>query len=948
VKHFLFTVFSNLFFFLSFYSGAQTHTIRNYTTLQGMPSNEVYHVFQDSKGFIWFGTDNGVVRFDGYQMTVFRTSDGLDDPVVFEIQEDRSGRIWFRTFSNNVFYYEKGKIFPYEYNNILVKACSKFIMLSMAIDSIGQVWFSAFPVTGHISLRGELYTDSLARQRMTVDRIGKKYITGIGWLPVGKDVLVKIDGRTFSIGPHNNAQYGFNHFAVRWNGKLYLTKNDHIFEYDGHSVKLVYTGGHPIICLNVGSDNNLWIGFQNHGLVRYSTADFKDPWTLQRVSNISVSGILKDSEGGLWVTTLENGVFYVPSLSVDLFPYLDSSKVKSILVSGDRVMFGNYKGALLSMDIKTKRSSFEKKFYYPVLKLFNDTQENLWVASGPQVFQFNKKFDLIRKFNVDPVIAFEEYGAGSHRGFSSDGRVYKFTEQKSIDLGFIIDDRLRDILFAEPYVYIAGRLGMHVYDTALRWIEKPAIMSRQKISEMLSLNDTTLLLATIGNGFFVVNNRNWTMRQFSVKNNFIADNIYAAVKTDTIVWFGTEKGALQVSVPSLLNGDLAFKQFNKASGLFADRVNFVALADHEIWTFHDEGISVISPEQISEKHPLPEFYFKTLLINNKEINADDYLDEKPSMPYDSTNVVFTFGFLSFKNQDIIARYRMIEGDPWIYTSDRRVQFTSLAPGAYQFELEYSFDNLHWKAAPSVVEFVVTPPWWQLWYIQLGAFVILGAAVYWVVKNHYNTLHQHEQRLIKAEIETLERERNRIAKELHDGVATNLSAIKLMVSQLLKSHQDPLAEDIDDQILNTITEIKDIIYGLTPPGLERHGLFAGLKNYTDKLNKSIPIKIHLSTLGQEIRDSELGILAFRVIQELLSNAVKHSSARNITIHLTSENCQLNILFTDDGVGFTYEPGKTGLGLTNVESRVKSVRGTLKFESLTGGTRGSTYAICIPLD
>ncbi|MFZ6012503.1 MAG: sensor histidine kinase, partial [Bacteroidota bacterium] len=203
---------------------------------------------------------------------------------------------------------------------------------------------------------------------------------------------------------------------------------------------------------------------------------------------------------------------------------------------------------------------------------------------------------------------------------------------------------------------------------------------------------------------------------------------------------------------------------------------------------------------------------------------------------------------------------------------------------------------------------------------------------------------HQQKLIQSEIVTLERERNRIAKELHDGVGTNLTAIKLMVNQLLKNYKEPLAHDVEEQFQIAIREIKEIIYGLTPPSLERYGLFTGLKNYVTKLNKSIPINISLKTFGNDSTKYELNIMVFRVLQELLSNSIKHSYARNITIHISSFDDLLNIVYEDDGIGFSYKPEQNGLGLDSIESRLQSINGTLKFES---GKFGISYTIDIPL-
>jgi signal transduction histidine kinase len=118
----------------------------------------------------------------------------------------------------------------------------------------------------------------------------------------------------------------------------------------------------------------------------------------------------------------------------------------------------------------------------------------------------------------------------------------------------------------------------------------------------------------------------------------------------------------------------------------------------------------------------------------------------------------------------------------------------------------------------------------------------------------------------------------------------------------------------------------------------------LKNYIGKLNKSIPIPIALKTFGKDIHKHEMNIIVFRVLQELVTNSIKHSFAKNITIHINSFEDVLNIVYEDDGIGFTYDPLQGGLGLDNIESRIKSVNGTLKFDS---GSFGISYTIDIPV-
>ena len=109
-----------LFIFLS--TGnlfSQSHVFRNYTIKDGLPSSEVYHIMQDSKGYIWFATNKGVCRFDGYHYKNFDLLDGLPDNSVFEIYEDYKGRIWFIPISCRLSYYENGKIYEFQFNDSL-------------------------------------------------------------------------------------------------------------------------------------------------------------------------------------------------------------------------------------------------------------------------------------------------------------------------------------------------------------------------------------------------------------------------------------------------------------------------------------------------------------------------------------------------------------------------------------------------------------------------------------------------------------------------------------------------------------------------------------------------------------------------------------------------------------------------------------------------------------
>jgi len=108
-----FLLVSVFIFFFSTHIFSQQYNFKNYTTEDGLPSNQVYQVIQDSKGYMWFATDYGVSRFDGYKYTNYSTKDGLPDNTIFEVYEDYKGRIWFISRSAKLSYFYNDSIHLY-------------------------------------------------------------------------------------------------------------------------------------------------------------------------------------------------------------------------------------------------------------------------------------------------------------------------------------------------------------------------------------------------------------------------------------------------------------------------------------------------------------------------------------------------------------------------------------------------------------------------------------------------------------------------------------------------------------------------------------------------------------------------------------------------------------------------------------------------------------------
>jgi signal transduction histidine kinase/ligand-binding sensor domain-containing protein len=928
---------------------AQFHTIFQYSVPDGLPSSEVYEVYEDKQGFLWFATDNGVARYDGKDFRTFHVKDGLTDPVVFGFFEDERNRIWFRTFSGKLCYFNGKKIETYKYNNQLTKSVEWGLFNFIYDTETDDLWFTLGHILGKIDSKGKVTTQEIYRPSVFFKEINGKLIQGNDTKFSVQNII--INEKRFPIELTDSTDH--NYFrSIVCGDKMYFSIYKDVFEYDSHTVKRVFTGKHPIISLSKDREENLWIGFLNHGVLRYRTDN--NAWNLDFLSKKSVTKVLQDMSGGFWFTTLESGVYYLPDSEIKNYSLPTSARLKAVLALDDTVMIGDQSGNLFYLDADSKSVLSKKKYKHGIYGLFQDAFKNVWICAGVDINRFNSKFERKNRYRKLIATSFAEGSDGSVFAlggirithFDKAGRLVKSRARRKIYRGIHVEDSI---------IYLAGRTGLDVRSKEMELITTSPALAEFKITRIESLNDTTLILATQGNGLLLVNKHTWKYRQFDIRNQFLANNIYCLTKTDSTLWMGTEKGIVAIPLDNLLKNDATFFHVSHRRGLLSNKINFILPVKETIWAFSDEGFSVLSTSYADSARSKPVFYLKSVTTPVDILTSFEEVAAAPVvLPHDMNHISFAFGYISFTNQDLFLRYRITAGNDWITSSERTVQFSSLAPGNFLFELQYSIDNRRWSAPFEPIPFTVDSPWWRKWYIQAAVlvFLLLIGYVYfhyhqsmYKQKNHFlSIINTQQQKLIQSEIETLEKERNRIAKELHDGVGTNLTAIKLMVNRLLQNHQEPRTRDVEEQFQIALKELKDIIYGLTPPSLERYGLFTALKNYIQKLNDTLAPQISLQAFGQEINHYEFNIMVFRIVQELISNSLKHSSASHITIHLNSFEELMNIVYEDDGVGFSYDSSAQGLGLDNIETRIQSLNGTLKFDS---GKHGICYTIDIPL-
>ena len=243
------------------------------------------------------------------------------------------------------------------------------------------------------------------------------------------------------------------------------------------------------------------------------------------------------------------------------------------------------------------------------------------------------------------------------------------------------------------------------------------------------------------------------------------------------------------------------------------------------------------------------------------------------------------------------------------------------------------------------------------YAWIGIVVSLGISLSVVcarlLVNHVERMSHHrrllENRLLTAVLRTEERSRSSFSRELHDGLGPLLSSAKMSLSSLSKSElNDKERATLQNTVAvidEAIRSLREISNNLSPHVLNSFGLARGIKNFVDRTASLHDVKIEFTTPLRDQRfDSNIEVIIYRVICELINNSLKHSSCTTINISLTLNNGRIAVVYSDNGCGFSYKESlNSGMGLSNMKSRISSLGGSLRFNSKPGSGMSAHFEV-----
>ena len=961
---------------------------KNYTTDQGLASPEVYVALQDSKGYMWFGTDNGLSRFDGYTFRNYGPDDGLLNNVVFDLGEDKQGRIWIMTQSANVYFYQHDSIFPFPFNEAIRHYKNRFRqghqvyfeeadsslyvtlshlgILQIKSDGTQKLWKSQHPLGMVILKAGQSalfsYSENLDSAFYTFKGQLKERLK-IEPLEWHKDSVL-----SFFPNDYGSSNFQLGSACLLQNGDLLFEYSDGVGLIQDSQIKwnqpfhadvtnFYEDRRHQIfLCLNHGK-----------GFERYQNIDALLRAKGQKyLPGISAVNMAEDKEGGYWFTTLEQGVFYTPDFDFLIYDEksgLPNSYIAAIEEKDDSTLFvGLRNGEIFELNKKNHRlkklpglirnNRYQKTIYYDkpeqvllagqTLQYFND---NHWT-----LLQFEDEYGHVG--HPDPVAI-----VPSRDGFFwVAGRVgiYKIDKKNRHHITCLNFNNSKVSIYC-AYGDFQGQLWLGRIDGLWKLEQEKLIRPDvpypafyRRVEAICQLPDSTFILGTKGHGIHFWKGKIFSeIRKSDGLTSDMIENIY--VDKNGIIWVGTLQGLNKIS----RKGDGTFKIENITAhhGLPSNEINEVEVIGNEVWVATTRGLVRFPYHHIVNPLSRPPVIIR-FIAGQKEFD----LHTKPSINYNENNVTLHFLAFNYRMQGKIPyRFRVDAGD-WTSTMNTSVNFPFLPAGERQFEVQAQNENGVWSDS-AILDFYIAPPWWRTWWAVTLAVLIFFITSLVIYK--YRTHQLKKELTLQKQLVYVERQALRAQMNPH-FIFNSLNAIQSYILQGDKAAAGRYLSRFAKLIRAALQHSR-----LTKIPLEDD--IRSLENYLELEQLRFQGSFDFKTEVADKIDVANVMIPPMLVQPFVENAIVHGLSNkqdkgHISIDYRLDGEALVVTVTDNGIGIEESQKRKAelsahksIGLTVTKRRLEMLAGKgeigrMKIEELKddqGRTEGTRASIWIPL-
>ena len=911
----------------------------NFTINEGLPSNEIYYMIQDSRHFLWFATNLGVCRFNGYEFTRPVDTSAAASSSSFQIVEDAQGRIWFNRLDGTLWVVERDTVRPWPHNHLAKSFLKKYRpTLRFAVGNDGTVWIPSWgggflvvqpdgaqqivptlnlDVTLFAEIDGQIICAEQVNQNDPADRIIRQrrgQTSDVMHLNAGEAVSLgrfpldysrHIFGALLGVWRLKNGDFAGNIFQdfylirdnkLVWNGKKDAAAKCILEDVDGS------------ILMTVHSD-------KNRGLLRFSSLEhFQRNEFDNLLPGHAATIVLRGHEGGLWVSTTDAGVFYCKNSEPVIFDAaagLPTDAVLTLTSDGRERVFAG----LSSLDVAVFTRGASRPALLPsppiyewqILR-FDTLSGRLWAGNDFCYFEKNRwrlKPWIISGIPPIPKTSFKKITpdpAGTRLWASAFAGFYSLDQWKGTAVRIPRDSssRLRTFTVTpdrEGNLWVTTSEGLRLWRDGryeMPPFTHPALRFQARNVEWLPPEaGGGIVIALLGGGL-LLRDENGNFTHLTTRDGLTADWISELEIGPDGVIYGCSAAGLNILTPPRVPGDhWHIETFTVKHGLPSNLVNDVALLDDEIWVATDKGIARFREKPTTAPMPVP--MLEKFAVNNRALAYSQNLQ----LEHNRNNIALRFFALHFRSGgDIPYRYRLLGADTaFTYTRTREVNFANLSPGRYTFEVQAQNEDGQWSE-PSRWPFEIRPPWWATWWFRTLVAAILAAASI--------IFYQNRLQLIRRE--TAEREK---VREL-EAAALRAQMNPHFIFNCLQAIQSFIAQNDRNAAAGYLARFAKLVRLALHSSVDgRHTLteeMAMLENYLHLEQLRFRGKFEFSIRAAAGLDPEEITLPPLLVQPFVENALIHGlrgreNSGFVEVFFAKKGNALEVSVTDNGQGFS---------------------------------------------
>ena len=950
----------------------------SWTTDNGLPQNSIQSIVQTQNGYLWLSTTDGLVRFDGVRFVVFNKANtkGIRSNRFTQLVEMRDGSLWAGTEDGGITRYQSGTFVTFTTQQGLP---------SDRIDRMDESSGTLLVITerGIARWDGQKFVPFVSSEPLV-----SEYFKG--HFPNGDDFRFWSDGaalHVFESGAYRTytksdglPSANVRRFYRDQDRTLWVVTRDAGIAHlkDG---KFVALPGAPVTITDIESlhqdhEGAVWLGTRTGILARLQN----DQWTTfgpETGVRGSLLRIFEDREGNLWIGSFNDGLFRTRRQQVHVFTTTDGlahDNVYPLLEDHDGSIWAGTWGGGLSHFKDGKFVTYNRAEGWPELitALYQDDDGTLWIGSK-FLMRFSgghlEKFGPEQGYRGDWVFAIHRDRQGTLWIGSQQG-LYQFRDNSfkayTTD-DHLPNDRVQSILEDRSGNLWLGTLGgLAIFKNGLlirSYTESDGLASNH-VRTIYEDRDGIIWIGSYDGG--ITRYKDGRLTTYTTKDGLYNNGAFQILEDDFgNFWISCNLGIYRVKRSELNDfaegrlRTITSVAYGRRDGMLILECNGskqpggIKTRDGRLWFPTQKGIAVIDPARaIGSSQSPPPVLIEDIFVDRQPVTAPEVLHLYPGQQ----NLEIHYTGLSFvAPEQIRFRYKLVGLDPdWVEVGSRREAFYQhLSPGHYVFELSAANSSGDWTTQNAVLRVIVHPPFWRTWwFISLTAagIVALTFLAYQRRITQLKRAHAAQEAFSQQLIESQEKERKRIAAELHDSLGQNLLVIKNRALLSLNSPDkvDNTLEQLNEISLaasQAIEEVREIAHDLRPFQLDRLGLTKAIESMIRKVSASSGVKF--KTEIQQIdgifaKAAEINL--YRIVQECVNNIIKHSGATEATLLMHRDERGVQITVSDNGKGFILpdgtanRSGKAGFGLSGISERARILGGKEIIQSAPGqGTK-----------